>query len=166
VADPDDIPKPAADVPILPDEDNREQQDDDQAQDVARDALEGLPGDDHDILGSSKPRGGIADDNDLSDTVDQLNQMLVSGRIDMGAYAGEPMMDDSESGRFDGAVSDSLQSGDDDVAGALEATAADDDADSEADADADAQRSPRPAERRLRADRSMTMLTGNKNLGQ
>jgi hypothetical protein len=97
-----------------PQPDNREQAGEDQAQDVARDSLEGLPGDDHDMLASTKPKGGIGDDNDFIDIVDHMKEMVTSGRVDMSAYAGEPMMDDGDT-----VVSDALSpvgiDGDDDL---------------------------------------------------
>lgn len=98
---------------------NHEQRDEDQAQDVANDRLYGVPGDDHDILASTKPHGGlgVAGDDDLVDTVDQLKQMVTSGRIDMSAYEGEPMMDDGDTVISDEQVTDGLTAGlgDDDI---------------------------------------------------
>ncbi len=97
---------------------NREQRDEDQAQDVANDRLYGVPGDDHDILESTKPHGGlgVTPDDDIVDTVDQLKQMVTSGRIDMGAYAGEPMMDDGDTVVSDEAITDGMEGrGDDDI---------------------------------------------------
>lgn len=75
------------------DDDNQEQRDADQAQDVAEDALNA---DRHgDPLASTKPPAGSGNGN-APDLVDRMNQMLTSGRVDMAAYAGEPLMDDGD----------------------------------------------------------------------
>lgn len=77
------------------DEDNQEQRESDQAQDVADDAME--PENGADALDSAKPDGGITDDDsDVHDTLDMMKQMISSGRVDMGAFAGEPLMDDGD----------------------------------------------------------------------
>ena len=77
------------------DEDNNEQREPDQAQDVADDAL--APGDADNALDSRKPEGGITDDDsNVHDTIDMMKQMVTSGQIDMGAFAGEPLMDDGD----------------------------------------------------------------------
>ncbi len=73
---------------------NREQQDDGQAQDVAEDALH--PGE-----GLGESRHGPGDrtqiiPDDTPDLVDKMNEMVRSGRIDNGAFAGEPQHDDEE----------------------------------------------------------------------
>jgi hypothetical protein len=81
---------------IAPELDNDEQQDADQAQDVADDAL-GLDSDlseDSEHGGQSNP--GAVTPEDMPDLVDTMNQMVSSGRIDNGAFAGEPMHDDEE----------------------------------------------------------------------
>ena len=77
-------------------EENSEQADDDQAQDVAEDALhlEDDPSEDSEHGGSSDPGRLISDD--VPDLVDKMNEMVRSGRIDNGAFAGEPMHDDEE----------------------------------------------------------------------
>ena len=41
-------------------------------------------------------KGGIADEDDIEDLVDHMNQMDSSGVIDMSAYRGEETMDDLE----------------------------------------------------------------------
>lgn len=76
---------------------NTEQQDEDQAQDVAEDALYGSS--DHDPLDSAKAAGDRTQvmPDDAPDLVDKMNEMLRSGRIDTGAFAGEPDLDDEES---------------------------------------------------------------------
>jgi hypothetical protein len=87
-----------------PVEENSEQADDGQAQDVADDAVSRqlglLNGSGHDptIETSHGGRAGLGQvvPQDMPDLIDTMNQMLTSGRIDNGAYAGEPMMDDEE----------------------------------------------------------------------
>lgn len=85
-------------------EDNIEQRDEGQAQDVAKDAMarrSGGPGSGaHDPTIDSRHGGrpnlvGILPE-DVPDLIDTMNQMLTSGRIDNGAFSGEPMMDDEE----------------------------------------------------------------------
>jgi len=81
---------------IAPELDNDEQHDADQAQDVADDAL-GLDSDlseDSEHGGRSNP--GAVTPEDMPDLVDTMNQMVSSGHIDNGAFAGEPMHDDEE----------------------------------------------------------------------
>jgi len=84
-----------------PVEENSEQRDDAQAQDVASDAMDLLqdaerhdPAGGTDYGGASNPAAVTPDD--VPDLIDTMNQMLTSGRIDNGAFAGEPMMDDEE----------------------------------------------------------------------
>jgi hypothetical protein len=81
---------------LAPEMDNDEQHDADQAQDVADDAM-GLSTDlseDSEHGGRANPAAIIPDD--VPDLVDTMNQMVTSGRIDNGAFAGEPMHDDEE----------------------------------------------------------------------
>jgi hypothetical protein len=82
---------------IAPELDNDEQHDADQAQDVADDAfaLDGDPSEDSEHGGVANP--AVMPD-DVPDLVDTMNQMVTSGRIDNGAFAGEPMHDDEEYG--------------------------------------------------------------------
>jgi hypothetical protein len=87
-------------------EENSEQRDEDQAQDVGDEAvarrlndageLDRDPTVDTEHGGSVNPAAIIPEDT--PDLVDTMNQMLTSGVIDNGAYAGEPMMDDEEDG--------------------------------------------------------------------
>lgn len=79
-------------------DDNSEQDDGDQAQDVADDAR---------ALGTDQAqdteRGGKPDrtqilPDDEPDLVERMNAMVRSGIIDNDAYAGEPQMDDEEGG--------------------------------------------------------------------
>jgi hypothetical protein len=81
---------------IAPELNNGEQDDGDQAQDVADDAL-GLDSDlseDSEHGGTPNPAAVMPDDT--PDLVDTMNQMVTSGRIDNGAFEGEPMHDDEE----------------------------------------------------------------------
>lgn len=104
-------------------EENSEQADDGQAQDVADDAVARrlglLNGTGHDPTIESGHGGranpGRVTPEDTPDLIDTMNQMLTSGRIDNGAFAGEPMMDDEEDqlGVTDRDVED------DDIGGAL-----------------------------------------------
>lgn len=76
-------------------EDNSEQQDPGQAQDVAAEAIDQT----RDPSEPSTRRGGDRSailPDDVPDLVDTMNAMIRSGRIDNGAYAGEPVMDDEE----------------------------------------------------------------------
>lgn len=80
-----------------PDE-NSEQDDGDQAQDVADDARN-LNTD----LSEDSERGGNPDRTEVApanepDLVERMNSMVRSGIIDNDAFAGEPMMDDEEDG--------------------------------------------------------------------
>ena len=81
---------------IAPELDNDEQHDADQAQDVADDAL-ALDADvsEDSEHGGSPDRTAVIPD-DVPDLVDTMNQMVTSGVIDNGAFAGEPMHDDEE----------------------------------------------------------------------
>ncbi|RVT42395.1 hypothetical protein ENE74_06235 [Sphingobium algorifonticola] len=80
----------------ISDPDNSEQRDDGQAQDVAADALHrGTEPGGETERGGGDDRGAVMPD-DTPDLVDTMNAMVRSGRIDNGAFAGEPMMDDEE----------------------------------------------------------------------
>lgn len=86
-----------------PEATNREQQDEGQAQDVAADALAGQA---DEVGGVDSVRGGTTNPaqilpDDVPDLVETMNAMVASGRIDNGAYEGEPMHDDEESMRGD-----------------------------------------------------------------
>jgi len=78
-------------VDLAPELDNSQQVDPDQAQDIARDALN-LATNDVGLHDTVKVKGGI-DDVDAQDLVDQMNQMVSSGRIDLSAFEGEPNHD-------------------------------------------------------------------------
>lgn len=82
---------------LAPETHNDEQDDHrSQAHQVAQEALQRTP-DTHSPLDSTKSRNssGLMDDS-TQDLVDHMRDMESSGRIDMGAYAGEPNMDDDE----------------------------------------------------------------------
>ncbi len=79
-------------------DDNSEQDDGDQAQDVAEDARN-INTD----RSEESERGGNPDRTQVSpedepDLVERMNAMVRSGIIDNGAFAGEPQMDDEEDG--------------------------------------------------------------------
>lgn len=90
--------------PNDPVEENNEQRDEGQADAVGDEAVarrlfdQGEQGRDPTVDtehgGRPNPAGVIPEDT--PDLVDTMNQMLTSGRIDNGAFAGEPMMDDEE----------------------------------------------------------------------
>lgn len=95
-----DRPRPSSESPSAeeaPELHNAEQDDEpEQSQTVADEALRGAarrasP------LDSVKPddEGDLTDDS-TQDLVDHMRDMEQSGRIDMGAFAGEPNMDDNE----------------------------------------------------------------------
>ena len=81
---------------IAAENDNREQDDEGQAQDVAEDALNRDTdlSEDSEHGGRTNPAQIIPDD--VPDLVDRMDGMLRSGIIDNDAYAGEPMHDDEE----------------------------------------------------------------------
>jgi hypothetical protein len=100
---PDDRSKPEDFLPLENDdhwasrEPNAEQRDEGQAHDVAAEALDGIGSDptvDSEDGAPANPASLIPDD--VPDLVDTMNQMVRSGRIDNGAFAGEPMHDDEE----------------------------------------------------------------------
>ncbi|MCE7795899.1 hypothetical protein LWE61_04910 [Sphingobium sufflavum] len=79
-------------------DDNSEQDDGDQAQDVAEDARNR-----HNDPSEDSERGGNADRTQVApadepDLVERMNAMVRSGIIDNDAFAGEPQMDDEEDG--------------------------------------------------------------------
>ena len=73
------------------------EQDDEQWQThtVAEDALRG-EAQRASPLDSEKAPGGELDDDSTQDLIDHMRDMEASGRIDMGAFAGEPNHDDNE----------------------------------------------------------------------
>ena len=85
---------PANEAPELH---NSEQDDEgEQAQTVADEALRGAARDSS-PLDSVKPddEGEVLDDSS-QDLIDKMRDMEQSGRIDMGAYRGEPNLDDED----------------------------------------------------------------------
>lgn len=76
---------------------NSEQEDDAQVLDASEFLEEG---DDETVEESVKaPNRNVSEiyPDDVPDLVDKMNEMLVSGRIDNDAFAGEPAHDDEES---------------------------------------------------------------------
>jgi hypothetical protein len=78
-----------------------------QAQEVAEEARN--KDGDASPLDSVKVNGGI-DDNSAQDLIDHMRDMEKSGRIDMGAFAGEPNMDDNEDKYGEDSKEDDLRS--------------------------------------------------------
>jgi hypothetical protein len=75
---------------------NAEQDDEpDQAQTVADEALAGGARE-ASPLDSVKPDDDDLDDDSTQDLIDKMRDMEQSGRIDMGAFAGEPNHDDED----------------------------------------------------------------------
>lgn len=81
---------------LAPENDNDEQDDGDQAQDVADDALVFETDISEDSEHGGEPNPAAVMPDDVPDLVDTMNQMVTSGHIDNGAFAGEPMHDDEE----------------------------------------------------------------------
>lgn len=85
-----------------PDLENSEQNESGtQAQDVAEEALHrgqtaGRTSAESEPARFENPADLVA--RDVPDLVDTMNDMVQSGRIDMDAYAGEPLMDDEDEG--------------------------------------------------------------------
>lgn len=79
-------------------EDNSEQRDEGQAQDVAEEARDRQTDlyEESDKDDDSDPTEILPED--VPDLIDTMNQMIRSGQIDNGAYAGEPRMDDEDDG--------------------------------------------------------------------
>jgi len=77
-------------------EDNSEQRDEGQAQDVAEEARDRQTDlyEESDKDDDSDPTEILPED--VPDLIDTMNQMIRSGQIDNGAYAGEPVHDDEE----------------------------------------------------------------------
>lgn len=78
-----------------------------QAQDVAEEARN--RNGEHSPLDSVKVKGGIDDDSG-QDIIDHMRDMEQSGRIDMGAYRGEPNYDDNEDKYGEASKGDDLRS--------------------------------------------------------
>ena len=79
---------------LAPEAHNVEQDDEaDQAQQIAREAGMGTQ---PSPLDSTKVGGGDVDEPSIPDLIDHMRDMEASGRIDMGAFAGEPNMDDED----------------------------------------------------------------------
>ena len=78
-----------------------------QAQEVADEARN--KDGEHSPLDSVKVKGGI-DDDSTQDIIDHMRDMEQSGRIDMGAFRGEPNMDDNEDKYGEDSKEDDLRS--------------------------------------------------------
>ncbi len=79
-------------------EENSEQDDGDQAQDVADDARNiNTDRSEDSVRGGNPDRTEVAP-ADEPDLVERMNAMVRSGIIDNDAFAGEPQMDDEEDG--------------------------------------------------------------------
>jgi hypothetical protein len=85
-----------ADMARRIDEENSEQQEPDQAQDVAEDALNADLDPSEDSERGGHPNRGAVAPEDEPDLVERMKDMVNSGRIDNDAFAGEPQMDDEE----------------------------------------------------------------------
>ena len=82
---------------LAPETHNDEQDDHlSQAHTVADEARGRSAGDDFASTESVKPKSANLDGDSTQDLVDHMRDMESSGRIDMGAYRGEPNMDDNE----------------------------------------------------------------------
>jgi len=92
---PTDRERPSAEE--APELHNAEQDDElEQAQTVADEALRGGARDGSPLDSIRNDEPGEVMDDASQDLVDKMRDMEQSGRIDMGAYAGEPNMDDNE----------------------------------------------------------------------
>jgi hypothetical protein len=85
------------------DEANAEQREPDQAQDVAADAMRAPTDLSEDSERGGHPDRGLVAPQDTPDLVEMMDGMVRSGRVDTGAFSGEPEMDDEEDelGRFE-----------------------------------------------------------------
>lgn len=82
---------------LAPETHNSEQDDElEQAQTLADEALGRNPGDYGSPTESVKVKGANLEEDSTQDLVDHMRDMEQSGRIDMGAYVGEDNMDDNE----------------------------------------------------------------------
>jgi hypothetical protein len=100
--------RPLPDDNSAPELDNSEQEDErEQTHTIAEEALRGearVPS----PLDSTKRHGGINDEDAPQDLIDRMRDMEQSGRIDMGAFEGEPNFDDDEDKYGDGSKEDDL----------------------------------------------------------
>lgn len=90
---------------LAPETINAEQEDADTQAQTLTDAVTGRATNTS-LEDSEKPKGGVADEDDVSDLVDHMKQMDTSGAIDMSAYRGEETMDDLENRYGRAAVAD------------------------------------------------------------
>lgn len=90
------IDRPRTNSNEAPELDNDEQEDErEQTHTVAEEALRGEAREPS-PLDSIKRHGGIENEDEPQDLIDRMRDMEQSGRIDMGAYRGEPNFDDDE----------------------------------------------------------------------
>lgn len=85
-----------ADPSLAPETHNSEQDDEGQAQDVAEDARHRATQSLQDSVHGGRANPAQIMPDDTPDLIDRMNEMLASGHIDNGAFAGEPMHDDEE----------------------------------------------------------------------
>lgn len=84
-------------VEEAPELNNAEQDDElEQAQTIADEALAGGARDASPLDSEKVDEEGEIMDDSTQDLIDKMRDMEQSGRIDMGAYLGEPNMDDNE----------------------------------------------------------------------
>jgi len=99
---------------------NAEQDDEpEQAQTVAEEALEGARRDESPLDSTKSDEPGEILNDSAQDLVDRMRDMEQSGRIDMGAFAGEPNHDDNEDKYGDEAKLDDLPADGSDEGNAL-----------------------------------------------
>ena len=90
---------------------NAEQDDElEQSQTVAEEALRGGARQPSPLDSIKNDEPGEVMDDSTQDLIDKMRDMEQSGRIDMGAFAGEPNMDDNEDKYGDEAKEDDLRS--------------------------------------------------------
>ncbi|MYL96482.1 hypothetical protein GR702_01665 [Novosphingobium sp. FGD1] len=81
---------------LAPETDNDEQEEEGAQAQTVTDEAYNRDTSTHALSDSEKAKGGIGDEDDITDIVDHMNQMDTSGNIDMSAYDGEDTMDDLE----------------------------------------------------------------------
>ena len=91
------IDRPRTSAEEAPELHNAEQDDEpEQAQTVADEALAGGARDASPLDSVKNDEPGEIMDDSTQDLIDKMRDMEQSGRIDMGAYLGEPNMDDED----------------------------------------------------------------------
>lgn len=105
------IDRPRTSAEEAPELHNAEQDDEaNQAQTIADEALAGAARD-YSPLDSEKKddEDDLDDDDSAQDLIDKMRDMEQSGRIDMGAFRGEPNMDDEDETYGDGHDPDEVE---------------------------------------------------------